>query len=124
MNWNDLKVFLAVAEHQTLAGAARSLGLNHSTVFRRLNTLEEDVDTRLFDRLPEGYVLTPAGERMRELARQADSAVVGIQREVAGRDLKPQGTVRLTTAPNLARHWLPPVPEASRSTEASTPANV
>ena len=84
MNWNDLSVFLSIADHGSLAGAARNLKLNHSTVFRRLNALEEDLDTRLFDRLPEGYVLTPAGERMRELAQQADSAVQSIELEVAG----------------------------------------
>ena len=109
MNWNDLSVFLAIADQGSLAGAARSLDLNHSTVFRRLNALEDDLDTRLFDRLPEGYVLTPVGERMRELARQADTAVQSIEREVAGRDMEPSGVVRLTTAPNIARTVVPGV---------------
>ncbi len=109
MNWNDLNVFLAIADQGTLAGAARGLKLNHSTVFRRLNALEDDLDTRLFDRLPEGYVLTPIGERMRELAQQADTAVQSIEREVAGRDMEPRGVVRLTTAPNIARTIVPGV---------------
>ena len=109
MNWNDLSVFLSIAEHGSLAGAARSLKLNHSTVFRRLNALEEDLDTRLFDRLPDGYVLTPAGERMQGLARQADLAVQSIELEVAGRDMEPHGVVRLTTAPNIARTIVPGV---------------
>lgn len=107
MNWNDLSIFLAIAEHASLAGAARDLRLNHSTVFRRLNALENDLDTRLFDRLPEGYVLTPAGERMRELARDADAAVQSIEIEIAGHDMEPRGVVRLTTAPNLARTIVP-----------------
>jgi DNA-binding transcriptional LysR family regulator len=116
MNWNDLRVFIAIAESGSLAGAARTLEQNHSTVFRRLNALEEDVRTRLFDRLPSGYSLTPVGERMLELARRADDAVQTIDRELAGRDLEPTGTVRLTTAPNLARTIVPKALKALRRT--------
>jgi len=109
MNWNDLRTFLAIAEAGTLAGAARSLRQNHSTVFRRLNALEDDLGVRLFERLPDGYVLTAAGERLVELARQADGAVQQIERELMGRDLAPSGKVRVTTAPNIARTLLPGV---------------
>ena len=107
MNWNDLKVFLAIAQTGSLAGAARDLGLNHSTVFRRLNALEADLDVRVFDRLPTGYTLTPVGERMVALAQEADTAVQSIERELAGQDLDPTGVVRLTTAPNIARTLVP-----------------
>ncbi|MBT8443232.1 MAG: LysR family transcriptional regulator [Gammaproteobacteria bacterium] len=116
MNWNDLSVFLAIAEQGSLAGAARDLKINHSTVFRRLNSLESDLDTRLFDRLPDGYVLTPVGERMRELALEVEAAIQSIEREVAGRDLEPCGTVRLTTAPNIARTIVPGVLKKLRRT--------
>lgn len=107
MNWNDLKVFLAIAEAKTLAGAARTLQQNHSTIFRRLNQLEESLSVRLFERLNTGYLLTPAGERMLELALEAEHAMHEIERDVAARDLLPRGTVRLTTAPNLARTLVP-----------------
>jgi len=107
MNWDDLKTFLAVADAGNLAGAAIRLRRNHSTVFRRLNALEEDLNARLFDRLSTGYVLTPVGERMLELARQIEMLTHGIEREVAGRDLAPSGSVRLTTAPNIARTIVP-----------------
>lgn len=107
MNWNDLKVFLAVADNGSLAGAATTLNHNHSTIFRRLNTLEDDLNVRLFDRLPTGYVLTPVGERMLELAREAQQAIESVERELAGQDLMPSGTVRLTTAPNIARTIVP-----------------
>ena len=121
MNWNDLKLFLAIAEAGSLAGAARSLGVNHSTVFRRLNALETDLNVRVFDRLAEGYILTPVGERMVELAREADAAVQAIERELAGQDLEPTGLVRLTTAPNLARTI---VPSAIRSLRKTHPGIV
>ena len=107
MNWNDLRVFVAIAEEGTLAAAARRLGNNHSTVFRRLEALESSLEARLFDRLPTGYSLTPAGERVLELARPAADAVDAIQRDVAGRDLALSGPVRVTTAPNLARTIVP-----------------
>lgn len=109
MNWDDLRVLLAVAEAGSLAGAARRLSVNHSTAFRRLNTLEDNLGTRLFERLPQGYILTPAGERALELARQAENVVQGIEREIAGRDLAAAGKVRITAAPNIARTLLPPV---------------
>lgn len=116
MNWNDLKVFLAIADAGSLAGAAAALGNNHSTIFRRLNALESDISTQVFDRLPTGYTPTPAGERLLELARQADEAIHAIEREIAGRDLAPSGTVRLTTAPNIARKIVPDAIKALRKT--------
>lgn len=109
MNWNDLRTFLAIAESGTLAGAARNLQQNHSTVFRRLNALEEDMGVRLFERLPEGYVPTLAGERLVELAQEAENAIQKIELELAGRDLAPSGKVRVTAAANIARTILPPV---------------
>jgi len=116
MNWNDLKVFLAIADSGSLSGAARLLGNNHSTVFRRLNELERDLGVRLFDRFPNGYVLTAAGERMRELACEADNAVQRIQLELAGQDFALTGTVRITTAANIARTLVPAVVKNLRTT--------
>ena len=75
MNWNDLRIFLAIADHGSLSGAARQLAINHSTVFRRLNELEEGLGVRLFERMKQGYQLTPAGERMLIHAREAEQAV-------------------------------------------------
>lgn len=115
MNWNDLQVFLAIAETGSLAGAARLLGNNHSTVFRRLGALEQDLKVRLFERLPTGYLLTPTGEKMLTLARDAQSAVDKIHLELAGRELLPRGKVRVTTAPNLAHTVLPMAAKKLRS---------
>jgi hypothetical protein len=67
-NWDDLRLFLAVARAGTLSGAAREIGVNHSTVFRRIGAFEEALGVRLFDRLPSGYALTAAGEAMQESA--------------------------------------------------------
>ncbi len=118
MNWNDLQVFLAIAESGSLSGAARVLGNNHSTVFRRLGTLEKALKVRLFDRLATGYSLTPAGERMLVLAREAEAAIDKIHLELAGRELLPSGKVRVTTAANLAYTI---VPRAARQLRQNHP---
>lgn len=118
MNWNDLKVFLAIAETDSLSGAARRLNVNHSTVFRRLNALEEELGVRLFERYGGGYVLTSAGERMLELTRLTDNTVQQIERELAGRDFAPAGKVRITTAPNISHTILP---RAAKSLQKTHP---
>lgn len=109
MNWNDLKVFLAITESGSLSGAAKQLAQNHSTVFRRLNALEESISVRLFDRSAGHYVLTPAGERMRELVRETDHSIQKIERELVGQDIAPSGKVRITSALSLAKSFLVPV---------------
>ncbi|MEM7503607.1 MAG: LysR family transcriptional regulator [Pseudomonadota bacterium] len=121
MNWNDARVFLAIAETGSLAGAAKRLGKNHSTVFRRLNALEASLNTRLFERQSSGYVTTPIGDRLLELSRDVEGMFQQIDREVAGRDLEPTGLVRLTTAPNIARTLMPSV---VRGLQASHPGIV
>lgn len=108
MDWNDIRYFLAIAQARTLAGAARSLAVNHSTVFRRLNDLEQEIGVRLFDRLPEGYRLTETGKDLLEHAYQAHTAVDAFARTAAGRDESLAGDVRLTAAPNLAFQHIPP----------------
>jgi len=62
INWDDYQYFLKVALLGSLNGAAEALGVNHSTVFRRISSLEDKMDVRLFERLNTGYVLTEAGE--------------------------------------------------------------
>jgi DNA-binding transcriptional LysR family regulator len=106
MDWNDLRYVLAIARSGSLAGAARTLRVNHSTVFRRLNACEEHLRVRLFDRLPTGYSPTSAGERLLARAERVAAEFDGIGREIDGRDGRLSGSVRLTTAPNLARHYL------------------
>ena len=56
LDWDDLRVVLAVFRQGTLSGAARSLGVTHSTVFRRLGAIEQQMGARLFERFRDGYV--------------------------------------------------------------------
>lgn len=101
IDWDDLRLVLAIARGKGLSGAARSLGLNHATLFRRLNQLEQRVGVRLFERFRTGYAATAAGEKVVALAARIESGVVDVTRELSGQDTRPQGTVRLTTTDAL-----------------------
>ena len=106
-SWDDLRVVLAVARHGSLSGAARFLGVNHSTVLRRIAALEAGLGTRLFDRLPSGYALTLAGDDMHMVAARMEEEIAAAQRRLSGRDTQPTGTVRVTTIDILALYLLP-----------------
>lgn len=108
MDWNDLPFFIAIANHGTLAGAARELGVNHSTVFRRVNAFEKKLGVRVFERLPEGYVLTEAGEEILAHAHQAHESIHALERAAAGRDFQPSGHISITAPQNIATEYLAP----------------
>ena len=109
LEWNDLNVILAVARAGSLSGAARALGLNHSTIFRKINTIEEKTQVRFFERLAEGYRVTEAGETALRYAERIESEVHALSREVLGQDTRLQGNIRVTApegiAQNLAPKW-------------------
>ena len=97
IDWSDLQFILAVAHTRSLAGAARELGVNHSTVLRRINAFEEDNGVRLFDRQRNGYALTPEGQQMLEAAQSVDNIINSLERRIAGKDLRLEGLIRVTT---------------------------
>ena len=107
IEWDDLRYVLAVAEHGGLAAAARALGVNHTTVLRRVNAFEEAQGLRLFERLPTGYALTAGGEEMLAAARSMSGVVADLERRLAGQDLRVQGTLRVATTDTLAASVLP-----------------
>lgn len=101
-DWNDWRHFLAILRNGNMAAAARSLGVNHSTVFRRLNAMEKRLGVRLFERLPGGYVPTTAGESLRGAAERVEQEVLQAETRLLGQDLRPGGNLRLTTTDDLA----------------------
>jgi len=107
LDWDDLRVALAVAEAGSLAGAARALNVNHTTALRRLDALEARLATRLFERQRGGYVPTEAGEMLAEEARAIAPRVVDIERRILGHDLRLTGSVRVTTAFVTMAYLLP-----------------
>ncbi|MBR0799105.1 LysR family transcriptional regulator [Bradyrhizobium jicamae] len=99
--WDDLRVVLAVSREGSLSGAARRLGVTHSTVFRRLGAIEQNVGVRLFERFRDGYAPTAAGETAAACAVRLEDEVLTLERKLSGQDLRPSGTVRITTTDTL-----------------------
>lgn len=95
-DWDDLRHFLAVAREGTLAGAARELGVDASTVGRRLAALEAVLEARLFDRTPGGLVLTDAGRGIRAAVEDMETAALAVERRASGEDARLEGVVRIT----------------------------
>jgi DNA-binding transcriptional LysR family regulator len=108
-SWDDVRLVSAVAESGSLVGAAQMLGINHSTVFRRLGALEKSLGSRLFERGRGGYKTTPAGDDMVVLANRISESVSDFERAVAGRDIRPAGILRITTNDTFIVHLLVPV---------------
>ncbi|MCC2097965.1 MAG: LysR family transcriptional regulator [Hyphomicrobiales bacterium] len=108
-SWDDFMLVNAIAECGSLVGAAEKLGINHSTAFRRLGALEKNLGSRLFERARSGYTTTPAGDEMVDLATRIAENVADFERAVAGRDVKPAGTLRITTNDTFASFLLAPV---------------
>ncbi len=114
MDWNALKIFLAVAQTGTLAGAANKLGVNHSTVFRRLQSFEEEVGGRLFERINNRYTLTLMGQEMLEKGKGIEDSFDTLERQVVGKDFQPKGIVKITAPTNIAYRLLPGYLESFR----------
>lgn len=114
LEWSDLSVILAVCRAGTLAGAARMLGQNHSTVFRRVNNIEQKTGVRFFERLREGYAMTDSGRSAMYYAERIESEVHALGREVLGQDLRIQGKVRVTAPEGMLGRVLPPLFSAFR----------
>ena len=107
LDWSDLRYALAVGNTGALAGAARQLGVNHTTVLRRLDALEARLGARLFERARTGYVPTEAGALVLAQARMMADQAEEIERRVAGRDRELTGLLRVTTGFVVMEHLLP-----------------
>src|SRR5215468_5969792 len=108
IDWDDVRYFLAVARGGSVRAAAERLGVNHSTVLRRIAQLEERLGVQMFEKLPSGYRLTAAGEEVLEFANQMEASSHQLETRVFGRDQSVRGLLRVTLAPTLATHLLMP----------------
>ena len=97
----DLRLVRAIGEAGTLAGAARNVGVDHSTAFRRLGGLERRLGVHLFERARDGYTPTPAGEAAISAAAALLDGLGHLEHQLAGEDLRPWGVVRVTTTDTL-----------------------
>ena len=107
LDWDDLRLVLAVAEIGTISGAAEALRISHPTLSRRLKRMEERLGTRLFERTPSLCRPTEAGSEVRDLAERMRAEIAVLETRVAGRDLRPEGVVRLTAPDAVSDYLLP-----------------
>src|SRR6202021_3496909 len=105
IDWDDVRYFLAVARGGSVRAAAERLGVNHSTVLRRIAQLEERLGGHMFEKLPSGYRLTAAGEEVLEFAEQMEASSHLLAPRVFGRAQRGGGLRGGARAPPL-RHTL------------------
>jgi DNA-binding transcriptional LysR family regulator len=108
MNWDDVRVFLAVARAGQILGAAKRLGLNHATVARRLNALEMDLKAQLFTRRPSGTELTRSGEAFLLAAERMEGEMLGVKATVGDASILINGTVRVGAPDGFGVAFLAP----------------
>lgn len=108
MNWNDVRIFLAVARRGQILGAAQALGLNHATVARRLDSLEESLETRLVARKTFGCELTEAGRRFLVHAERAESEMLAAYGNAKAEGDTLSGTVRIGAPDGFGVAFLAP----------------
>ena len=109
MDWEDVKHFLEVAAAGSTLAASRRLKVSQTTVARRVSALELELGVRLFDRRPNGYVLTPEGNVLVQRAKDADAAMRGIAEQASSSVRHAGGVVRVTAVETLAVTLLPPI---------------
>lgn len=96
MNWDDLKVLLALSRAGSTRKAAGLLGVSNTTVMRRLESLEEQVGGRLFDRTPDGFTATALADQLLPVAREVEETLTEAERQVSGRDSELSGRIKLS----------------------------
>jgi DNA-binding transcriptional LysR family regulator len=104
LDWQDVRIFLALARHGSLSAAARVLSVNHATIARRLHSLEESLGEKLVERRPDGYALTLAGTHALEAASDMEQAAQTLSRGM--QDGTPSGLVRISASPGLSGGFL------------------
>ncbi len=108
-DWDDLRYVLALARGGSLAAAAKALGVNPSSVHRRLVALEHRLAVRLFERGRSGYQPTRQGGALAEAAARVESEALRAERHVAGTDLKLSGSIRVSTSELIGLYLMPPL---------------
>src|SRR5512146_1243587 len=108
LDWGDLRFFLELSRSGSLSGAARRLKVDRNTVGRRVASLEEALGLALFERGPQGWTRTAAGDELAALASRVEENVLALARHADAADRDMAGTVRLTTATHICAQLLVP----------------
>ncbi len=107
--WDDLKIFLAVARHESLSAAGRVLKIDPATVGRRIARLEEALRAPLFAKSPQGYALTNEGQRLMVHAARAEQEMTAAFEDLSGHGAQLSGQIRLGSPDGSANFLLPQV---------------
>ena len=108
LDWQDLKYVLSLASSGSVKTAADALGVNRTTVLRRIKRLERELNCPLFERRENGYAVTVEAEQLLDSAKNIEQTVVDLQRRIAGRELKLEGDIRVTTTDALLMSTVTP----------------
>jgi DNA-binding transcriptional LysR family regulator len=108
MNWDDVRIFLAVARAGQILGAARRLDLNHATVSRPGAALEKSLGAKLFRRLTTGSELTTEGQRFLVVAERVEADMIAARADIAGENDEVSGTVRIGAPDGFGVAFLAP----------------
>lgn len=109
MDWDDLKIALAVARHGSLSAAARALGTTQPTVSRRLGGCERRIGVKLFERGPDGLSPTPLCVALVDSLERMEDGALAVARRIAARDTGLQGGITVTSLDWLGDHVIAPV---------------
>jgi DNA-binding transcriptional LysR family regulator len=115
LSWDDFRLIKAIADQGRLPAAAAEIGVNHSTVFRRLNQIEGTLGRILFERHRTGYAVTATGEEVVALATRLGDDITAVMRKLAGEEPTPAGELRVTTNDSLLVGLLTPLFAAFRA---------
>ncbi|MBX3230449.1 MAG: LysR family transcriptional regulator [Labilithrix sp.] len=106
--WDDLKVLLELLRSGSLSGAGQALGVNASTIGRRLEALEAALGVQLFERTADGVVATAAADALRDAAEAVERSVVNVDNVLDALEAAPEGTVRISAPPAICTHFIAP----------------
>ena len=107
-NWNDIRLFLAVARAGSMVGAARLARTDQSTISRRINALQEKLGAKLFERYSKGMRLTETDKLVFSFAETMEESAIDIERSSASVDGEMRGIVTISTTEGLGAYWLAP----------------
>lgn len=105
-DWDDIRIFLAVLRSGSYSKAATVLGTRQSTVSRRIQSMEESLGVKLFDRYSHGMRPTPAARAIRHRAEVMEAEALSIERQLVGTDAEMEGVVRVTGTEFILTYWL------------------
>jgi DNA-binding transcriptional LysR family regulator len=108
VSWDDIRVFIACAEAESFRKAARSLRLSSSTVLRRIDRFERALGAPIFERLPEGVILTGEGRALLQSARKMENASFDVLRRQTAMDVVERGNVSISITEGLGAYWVMP----------------